>query len=432
MNETIAFLYQQYLQCKGIVTDSRNATTDKLFFALRGANFDGNAFAAQALSQGAVLAVVDDAQYKQDDDRYVLVDDSLKVLQTLANHHRKQLTIPVIGITGSSGKTTVKELMRDVLRCNYKVVATEDNLNNHIGVPLTLLSIKPETEIAIIEMGANHKREIAALCEIAMPTYGLITKIGHMHIEGFGSFQGVIEGKRELYDYLFEHGGTVFVNSTDQLLHKLSSIFAESVSYPGAHDFYHCEYVTENPGVVYKDEDRRVITSQLLGKFHFFNIAAALCVAKYFKVDAEKAAQAIQVYRPNNNRSQLLQKRDTIILLDAYNANLETMKGAIEALHRIPATSRVLILGEMNELGAESERSHQELGYFTKQGVYKAVLLCGPKMLAAKETNPDATHFPDKAALVHHLKKQKFDHTAVLIKGSRHLQMETIVDAIGQ
>lgn len=429
MDEIIASLYQQYLQCKGIVTDSRNPTADKIFFALKGASFDGNAFAEQALAQGAVVAVIDDVQYKKDD-RYVLVDDSLKALQMLANYHRKQLTIPVIGITGSSGKTTVKELMRDVLRCNYRVVASEGNLNNHIGVPLTLLSIGPETEIAIIEMGANHKREIAALCKIAMPTHGLITKIGHMHIEGFGSFEGVIEGKRELYDYLLEHDGTVFVNSTDELLRKLVSVFVEPIYYPGPHDFYHCEYVTENPGVVCRDEEGRGIASQLLGRFHFYNIAVALCVGKYFKVDALKAAEAIQAYRPDNNRSQLLQKGDNVILLDAYNANLETMKGAIEVLHRIPATHRVLILGEMGELGTESEVSHRELGRFTRQGEYKAVLLCGPKMIAAKEANPDALYFPEKSALIHYLKQQKFSHTAILIKGSRHLQLETIVDAI--
>ena len=220
MTDTIPFLYQRYLQCKGIVTDSRNAVEGKVFFALKGPNFNGNLFAAQALSKGAALAVVDDVQYAHGD-RYVLVEDVLTALQQLANHHRRQLNIPIIGITGSNGKTTTKELVRAVLSARYKTVATAGNLNNHIGVPATLLAIGADTEIAVVEMGANHIGDIAALCRIAMPTHGLITSIGHVHIEGFGSFEGVIKGKSELYDYLEQLGGQIFANTCDEVLNHI-------------------------------------------------------------------------------------------------------------------------------------------------------------------------------------------------------------------
>lgn len=429
MTDTIPFLYQQYLQCKGIVTDSRNAVEGKIFFALKGPNFNGNLFAAQALSKGAALAVVDDAQYAQGD-RYVLVDDVLTALQQLANHHRRQLNIPIIGITGSNGKTTTKELVRAVLSARYKTVATTGNLNNHIGVPATLLAIGADTEIAVVEMGANHVGDIAALCRIAMPTHGLITSIGHVHIEGFGSFEGVIKGKSELYDYLEQHGGQIFANTCDEVLNHIKDKYTAPRCYPGAQDFYHCTFVGEQPTVVYKSEEGQVVISHLLGKHHFNNIAAALCVGKYFDVDATKANEAIAAYVPNNNRSQLIRKGSNTILLDAYNASLESMTGAIDALNKLSATHRVLILGDMKELGHESEEAHQALGRLTTQATYHKVLLCGPCMIAAKETNPDALYFPDKAALVHYLEQQTFRHTAFLIKGSNSLQMQSLVDVL--
>jgi UDP-N-acetylmuramoyl-tripeptide--D-alanyl-D-alanine ligase len=429
LDDLIAYLYQAYLAHRNVTTDSRHITPNALFFALKGPNFDGNAFAEQALEKGAAYAVIDSAQY-QKDARYILVEDVLVTLQRLAHHHRQQLKIPIIGITGSSGKTTTKELIQAVLRSRYNVTATQGNFNNHIGVPLTVLAIDDKTEIGIVEMGANHVGEIAQLCEIAMPTHGLITNIGHVHIEGFGSFEGVIRGKRELYDYLFRHNGVVFVNTTDTLLGRITKPFTHVVTYPQRKDFYHCKLVSTHPYVVFQSENGQVTSSQLLGHYHFDNMAAALCVGKYFGVDEQRANEAIQNYQPSNNRSQVITKGSNIILLDAYNANLESVKGAIQALHAMPTAHKALILGDMAELGTETEAAHRALVYCTTQAVYKAVLLCGPHMMAAQEANTGALYFPQKEALATYLEQQVFRDTAFLIKGSRFLQLETLVASI--
>lgn len=422
----IAALYEYYLFCGDVTIDSRKITPQSIFFALKGPNFDGHAFVEQALAEGASYVVIDDAKYKKNA-RYILVDNVLLALQKLANHHRRQLRIPIIGITGSSGKTTTKELIQVALSSRYNAKATQGNLNNHIGVPLTVLSMNDQTEIGIVEMGANHIGEIAQLCAIAMPTHGLITNIGHVHIEGFGSFEGVMKGKGELYDYLHQHDGVVFVNATDPILSSMAKPSAQLITYPQQQDFYHCHLVNESPEVVYQSENGQEVRSQLLGRYHFYNMAAALCVAKYFKVDESLANTAIQSYQPSNNRSQIIKKGSNTILLDAYNANLASIKGAIQALHLIPSAHKVLILGDMAELGAETEDAHRALGRFTTQAVYKAVLLCGPHMEIARVENPQALHFHDTAALAAYLEQQSFNNTAFLIKGSRFLQLETFV-----
>jgi UDP-N-acetylmuramoyl-tripeptide--D-alanyl-D-alanine ligase len=401
-----------------------------LFFALKGPHFDGNAFAEQALEKGASYAVIDNVQYKKDA-RYILVDDVLVTLQKLASHHRKQLKIPIIGITGSSGKTTTKELIQAVLCSRYVVTATQGNLNNHIGVPLTVLAMDVKTEIGVVEMGANHVGEIAQLCAIAQPTHGLITNIGHVHIEGFGSFEGVIKGKSELYAYLLQSNGVIFANTTDPVLQRITApLKVQVVTYPQQQDFFHCKLVKESPFVVYQSVNRQVIHSQLLGRYHFDNIAVALCVAKYFRVVEEAANEAIQNYQPSSNRSQIIKKGSNTILLDAYNANLESVKGAIQALHVMPAVHRVLILGDMAELGQESEEAHRALGRFTTQANYKSVLLCGPHMIFAQKANSHALHFHKKEDLAIYLEQQRFENTALLIKGSRFLQLETLVTSM--
>jgi len=425
----ISELYKLYLIHRNITTDSRQVTPQSVFFALKGLRFDGHAFAEQALARGASYVVIDDAQYKKDT-RYILVDDVLATLQQLATYHRQQLKIPIVGITGSSGKTTTKELIQAVLSQRYHVTATQGNLNNHIGVPLTVLAMDDQTEIGIVEMGANHVGEIAQLCEIAQPTHGLITNIGHVHLEGFGSFAGVMKGKGELYDYLQQHHSVVFVNAADPILSSMAKPFAQLITYPQQQDFYHCHLVNESPEIVYRSENGQVVRSQLLGHYHFYNIASALCVAKYFKVDEQEANEAIQSYRPSNNRSQIIKRGSNTILLDAYNANLASIKGAIQALHLIPSTHKILILGDMAELGKEIEVAHRVLGRLTTQATYKAILLCGPYMELAKIENPQALHFLDKANLVAYLERQVFHNTAFLIKGSRFLQLETLVDAI--
>ena len=424
-----ASLYARYLMHRSITTDSRRVPSNAIFFALKGPNFDGNVFAEQAIANGAAYAVIDRAQYKKDN-RYILVDDALVALQRLAQHHRRQLRIPVVGITGSSGKTTTKELVQAALGCRYFTTVTKGNLNNHIGVPLTVLAMNDQTEIGVVEMGANHVGEIAQRCEIAMPTHGLITNVGHVHLEGFGSFEGVVKGKSELYDYLHQHNGVVFINSTDPVLGRMAKRFTQPITYPQQQDFYHCKLVEENPFVVYQGEDGQAISTHLLGKYNFCNIAAALCMAKYFGVDEVEANQAIQAYQPSKNRSQIVKKGSNTILLDAYNANLASIKGAIRALHLIPSAHKVLILGDMAELGEESEVAHQALGHFTTQAVYEEVLLCGPHMIAAKEANPSALHFLKKEDLIIYLKQQAFKNTAFLIKGSRFLQLETLVELI--
>ena len=428
-NHPINALYQRYVICRNVAIDSRSVLPHALFFALKGSRFDGNAFAAHALEQGASYVVIDDVQYKKDE-RYLLVDDVLATLQQLAIYHRQQLKIPIIGITGSSGKTTTKELIQVVLSSRYNVKATKGNLNNHIGVPLTVLSMDDQTEIGIVEMGANHIGEIAQLCEMAMPTHGLITNVGHVHLEGFGSFEGVMKGKGELYAYLHRHHGVVFVNATDPILSSMAKPFAQPITYPQQQDFYHCHLVNESPEVVYQSENGQEVRSQLLGRYHFNNIAAALCVAKYFQVEETLANAAVQNYQPSNNRSQIIKKGSNTILLDAYNANLASIKGAIQALHLIPSVHKVLILGDMAELGAETEAAHRALGRFIAQTAYKAVLLCGSQMIAAQEANPSALHFRNKENLVVHLEQQKFEDTTFLIKGSRFLALETLVNSI--
>ncbi|MCU0317997.1 MAG: UDP-N-acetylmuramoyl-tripeptide--D-alanyl-D-alanine ligase [Amoebophilaceae bacterium] len=400
-----------------------------IFFALRGLRFDGHTFAQQALERGASCVVIDDTRY-QADSRYVLVDNVLETLQGLAMYHRKQLKIPMLGITGSSGKTTTKELMQAILCRRYMTTATKGNLNNHIGVPLTVLAMDDKTEVGIVEMGANHVGEIARLCEIAMPTHGLVTNIGHVHIEGFGGFEGVIKGKSELYDYLFRRDGVVFLNTMDSVLGGVTKQLTQVITYPQQRDFYHCRLVREGPFVVYQSENAQIVTSHLSGHYHFYNIAAALCVAKYFGVDETDANEAIRNYRPSNNRSQVIKKGSNTIFLDAYNANLESIRGAIHAFHLMPATHRILIIGDMAELGEETEEAHQAVGRLTTQAVYKSVLLCGPHMKAAKESNPSALYFFAKESLVAYLKQQKFEDTNFLIKGSRFLQLETLVEFI--
>ena len=429
ISKVIEKLYAQYTQYPYISTDSRNIMPNSIFFALQGQHFDGNAFAAQALSQGAVYSVIDNKQYQQDE-RYILVDDVLTALQELAHMHRQQLKIPIIAITGSNGKTTTKELLHRVLSQQYQVYATQGNLNNHLGVPLSLLAIGQADEMAIIEMGANHQGEIAKLCQIARPTHGLITNLGHAHLKGFGGFEGVVLGKGELYDSLYMHHGQVFINATSARLIELGKRFKEPIYYPQQQAGHVCELLKADPYVVYKHNKGSIITTQLLGKHQFENIAAALCVGQYFGIDAHNANQAIQSYKPANNRSQVLYKGTNTILLDAYNASPESMQEAIQALQLIRASHKVLILGDMNELGQESAYWHEKLVKLTTQYNDQEVILHGPNMEAALKHNSQALYFSQKKDLATYLQQRSFKDTAILIKGSRSLELETLLTAI--
>jgi len=420
-------LYQLYLQCSGVSTDTRKINDEALFIALKGPNFNANEYAEQALEKGARYAVVDDASYAKKPDIY-LVEDGLLALQQLANFHRKQLEIPVIGITGSNGKTTTKELMEKVLSTRYQTLATSGNLNNHIGVPLTLLSITPEVEVAIVEMGANHVGEIAILSSIANPTHGLITNIGRAHIEGFGGIEGIIRGKSELYQHLLENDGVVFINSTDPILSNMAKRFKNPVLFPEEGDFIHLTNLGSDPFITFLGETGNQIQTQLIGDYNFNNAAAALCVGKFFNVPMDLAEQAVAEYVPANNRSQVMKRGTNTIILDAYNANPSSMKAAITSLKSMDASSKMVILGDMMELGDEAEASHREMIELTRDGVHQS-LLCGPQMKAASSVNPQARHFAHKQELMEYLKTQNIQHTTILIKASRSMGLEDVVEA---
>ncbi|WP_041617450.1 UDP-N-acetylmuramoyl-tripeptide--D-alanyl-D-alanine ligase [Spirosoma linguale] len=439
-------LYHKFQECTGVSTDTRRITPDCLFIALKGGNFDGNQFAEQALASGARYALVDDAAVAERDrasgtDRCLLVADGLTALQDLARHHRQTFTFPVIGLTGSNGKTTTKELIAGVLSKKYNLYATAGNLNNHIGVPLTLLSLNEQHELAIIEMGANHQKEIAFLCSIALPTHGLITNIGKAHLEGFGGIEGVRIGKGELYDYLAQNAKTVFINSRDKTLmamyrERLKSIrsettFAEAIFYPAANpDEETTTLISESPVVVYKNASGHEITTHLPGRYNFNNMLAALAIGDYFGVSPEEANRAIADYNPTNNRSQQVIKGTNTVLLDAYNANPSSMAAAIQQFAATPAKRKAVILGDMYELGDESEAEHAALGKLIAESNFDLVILAGKDMRFALEYLPKAYYFPDKFSLHNWVMDNPMADTHILIKGSRGMSLESVVPFI--
>ncbi len=422
-------LYAIYQKCSGVSTDTRTLQAGSLFFALRGEKFNGNLFAQVALEKGAAFAVVDEASVAADH-RYVVVSNSLEALQQLAGYHRGQLSIPFIGLTGSNGKTTSKELVSAILARKYRVFATKGNLNNHIGVPLSVLSVNHHTEIAVIEMGANHVGEIAALCAIARPTHGFITNIGKAHIGTFGGFENIIRGKTELYDYLLANGGTVFINSQNDILMRQAHRFKNPVFYPAVGDFCFCHLLSADPYVRIRMENGQEVQTQLPGRYNFENIAAALCIGKYFGVPAEEAARALADYVPTNMRSQVIRKGTNTLLLDAYNANPTSMKAALENLAEMKADKKVAILGDMYELEEEAGNEHRAIGKLLAGLNFTDVYLCGELMKSAAEVFPAARYFEDKQQLADYLKAHPITGALVLIKGSRGMALESIADLI--
>ncbi len=424
----IEALYQYFLKSRKVSTDTRKIEPDSIFFALKGPNFNANEFAAEALKKGASLAVIDEEKYKTDD-RFFLVDDVLSSLQALANHHRQQLNIPIIGLTGSNGKTTSKELVANVLSKKFKICATKGNLNNHIGVPLTLLSIAEDHDIAIVEMGANHVGEIAALCKIAEPTHGFITNIGKAHIEGFGGFEGIIRGKSELYQHLILTNGTVWINSQNEILSNMAKRFENPYFYPASNDYYHCKFIDASPYVRIETENQQVQT-QLIGSYNFENIAVALCIGKFFEVPALEAEQAVKDYNPSNNRSQIIKKGSITIILDAYNANPSSMEKALENLEAMSVGEKAVILGDMKELGETSTQEHEQVGKLLSQMSLSKIFLYGPEIEPAKSHIPSAFHTINKSELSEMISKQSFDNTTILIKGSRSMGLETLLEYV--
>jgi UDP-N-acetylmuramoyl-tripeptide--D-alanyl-D-alanine ligase len=425
----IAALYQLYLQSGKVSTDTRQITPGSIFFALKGPTYNANAFAEEALQKGASYAVVDDATFAKSN-RIILVEDSLQALQQLAAHHRVQLKIPVIGLTGSNGKTTSKELVSAVLNKKYKTFATKGNLNNHIGVPLSILSINNTYEIAVIEMGANHVGEIASLSSISKPNYGFITNIGKAHIGTFGGFDNIIRGKSELYQHLIQTNGKVFINSLNPILANMAKRFKEPIFYPAKGDYYHCELVSADPFVKIKAENGEEISSQLVGSYNFENIAAALCIGKFFGVPDTDANAAVAAYTPGNMRSQKIEKGTNVIILDAYNANPSSMQAAIENLAAMHAVKKIVIVGDMFELEDEAEAEHRALGRLLKSKNFSEVYLCGKLSRFAKEEFEGAKHFETKDLLIEELKKKPIQNSTVLVKASRGVGLETVLDAL--
>ena len=415
----IEALYNLYTQNYLVATDTRIIKKGSLFFCLKGENFNGNKFAAEALSKGANFAVIDEEAYAEHSNT-ILVDDVLATLQKLANFHREKLNIPIIALTGSNGKTTTKELINAILSKKYKTTATTGNLNNHIGVPLTLLSITPKTEIGIVEMGANHLKEIETLCTIATPDFGLITNFGKAHLEGFGSIEGVIKGKSELYKFLKQNNGKAFINTNDNLQVKQSNGL-EIISF----DNEFVKFLAADPFVKVQFKNT-TIESKLIGKYNYNNISAAIAIGNYFGVSVNHIKQAIENYEPTNNRSQIIQKGTTKIILDAYNANPSSMKAALENFNQIDASTKIVFLGDMFELGKKSTLEHQKIADLASSYNFSKVYLIGKAFSTASVKN--AFVFDSFESFKNSNNYINLNHSTVLIKGSRRMALERILD----
>lgn len=424
----IESIYNCYLECNSVCTDTRKIEQDCLFFALKGDNFNGNTFAHQALEKGAKYAIVDEKQYESD--RCILVPDVLQTLQQLATYHRNQLLIPIIALTGSNGKTTTKELINGVLSKKFKTTATVGNLNNHIGVPLTLLRMTDKTDIAIIEMGANHPKEIEFLCTIAQPDYGLITNFGKAHLEGFGNVEGVIKAKSELYEYLKSHQKTIFVNENDEIQVK-QTLDYKNVYHLGLMTSVDArvELISSQPYVTLKYNDTTV-HSQLTGMYNFNNIAIAIGVGSYFKVDSQDIVSAIEAYNPTNNRSQIIEKGSNTIIMDAYNANPSSMMAALENFKQLEGENKMLVLGDMFELGTSAEMEHQNIVDYLQSHALGQSFLVGKNFFKTIINGSGIQKFETfddlKSELVKNPPRDKF----MLIKGSRGMALERIIELL--
>jgi UDP-N-acetylmuramoyl-tripeptide--D-alanyl-D-alanine ligase len=424
---SIEELYKIYQQHPSIQTDTRKIQAGDIFFALKGPNFNGNIFAEQALQKNAAYVIIDEPQ-PVNSDKIILVNDVLDTLQQLAKYHRQQLNIPFIAITGSNGKTTTKELIHAVLSSVYKTYTTKGNLNNHIGIPVTLLQVKADAEFAVIEMGANHQKEIAAYCEYVLPTHGMITNAGKAHLEGFGGIEGVRKGKGELYDFLRENNGTAFVMWDYEYLREMSKGIKNIITY-GTSD-------ANITGIALKSEPFlqlemntgffiKNISTQLVGDYNLTNVLSAIAIGKYFNVQEEKIKSAIENYVPSNSRSQLIEKDSNKIILDAYNANPSSMKAAIENFSRLPDENKILILGAMAELGDESMQEHKNIIELIKKYSWKNVVLVGGDFL---KTDHPYLSFENNLQAKEWLQKEKIRNASFLIKGSRSMQMEKVVE----
>ncbi len=429
---SIEELYEIFIKYPKISTDSRKIEKDSLFFALKGDSFNGNTYAAKALENGAACSIIDEAAY-QKDDRYILVEDVLLTLQKLATYHRLQLNIPIIAITGTNGKTTTKELVTSVLSKKFRVDYTKGNLNNHIGVPLTLLSMSAATQIGVVEMGANHPGEIASLCEIALPNFGLITNVGKAHLEGFGSFDGVMQTKAELYRFVERTGGEIFLNTANSHLKEMAGAL-KSISYKTQKggEGIEGELIQSSPFMVFQVKFPKgwlYIKTNLAGGYNLENALAAVCVGNYFGVSPLEIKEAIEAYKPSNNRSQFVKTAHNQLLMDAYNANPTSMDAALENFKAFDAPSKGVILGDMLELGEASHEEHQKIADKLTTMNLSLVLLAG-KEFAKCEVPSNFLIFDDSSLLINCIESINPHGYLFLIKGSRGMKLENAAEKL--
>jgi len=427
---TINELYKIYQKHPQITTDSRFATKDGLFFALKGEHFDGNVFAQKAIENGCAYAIIDNPKFFKSK-QFILVEDVLSTLQQLAHDHRQQLKIPVIAITGTNGKTTTKELLASVLSKKYNVAYTQGNLNNHIGVPLTILSFTENTEIGIVEMGANHPGEIKNLCTIADPRYGLITNIGRAHLEGFRTFDNIIKTKNELYDYVTQNNGTVFYNAKDQIVSQLIIGNNDAVSY-GDQKESKVYGVIKKDGIFLKleaviEQKSYTIETKLVGDYNINNVLAAIAIGNYFNVDNKKIIKAIEQYKPDNNRSQFIKTENNSLFLDAYNANPTSVKAAIKNFEQLNIPHKTLILGDMFELGDNALNDHYDVINNIDTKNYEYIFLVG-ELFASLKVDEHILQFANVDLFKNWLKKNPVKGFNILIKGSRGNRLERLVE----
>ena len=421
-------LYDIFLQYPSVQTDTRKIKSGDLFFALKGPSFDGNTFAQQALDSGAAYAIVDNADYVLNN-RCILTDDVLSALQQLALYHRQQFKIPFIAITGSNGKTTSKELVTTVLKQKFVTYATEGNLNNHIGVPLTILRIKSDAQMAVIEMGANHQKEIASYCKIALPDYAVINNCGKAHIEGFGGIEGVRKGKGELYDFIRENGGSIFINTDLDYLEEMSKGIVDRITYGAQNATYSGTIIPNemllNVAVKMPNESFE-IHSNLVGDYNLPNVMLAVAVGAYFGVSGHQIKSAIEAYEPDNSRSQFVSKGTNSVILDAYNANPTSMRAALSNFSKLQG-NKMLWLGAMKEMGTDEAKEHKELVDFISQWIWESVILVGKEFEPFKGSY---LWFLNSDLAAEYIQQNKPHETLILIKGSRGSKMEKMAEVL--
>jgi len=433
-------LYPIFLQHPVICTDSRDCPQSSIFFALKGANFNANAFALSALEKGCAYAVVDETEFAIDE-RFILVENALESLQQLAAYHRKQLGTRIIGITGTNGKTTTKELIAAVLNQKYNILYTQGNLNNHIGVPLTLLQLKPEHQIAVIEMGANHRGDIKLLCEIACPDYGIITNVGKAHLEGFGSFEGVKKTKAELYEYIFKHGKNIFINKDNEHLVEMATKVGFEIDKAHVREYsldpenwvcyIYGQIIDCSPFLRMECTidlfDKFKVSTKLIGSYNAENVLAAVAIGEYFGLGKKDIKQGLEKYIPQNNRSQLTVTNRNKLVVDAYNANPTSMQAAILNFAQMDVEHKTLILGDMLELGEQSAKEHQNVVEILQQNKLEAVLLVGKEFRCSINS---FNTFENVNELIIYLAENPINGNYILIKGSRGIQLEKVLASL--